>query len=124
MSGSDAGRVHLRLMNEFGCDPPLWDELGGTDGEGLDLSDGLLADLSAFADRWEAAVPAEVFDDRWDGVPVMQQLVSLRYTLLGLRPATRRRTRAEDRTLRELGESLRQRLQDELGDGYRVTYQH
>ncbi|WP_445256614.1 hypothetical protein [Nocardioides aurantiacus] len=116
--------IQLQLANEHGADPPLWDRSGHIGAEGLGLSEGLSSDLSAFAARWEAAVAREVVDDRYDGVPVVQRLVGARYDFLRSRPAERRRRESEDRALRELGESLRERLQHELGDRYRVTYEH
>lgn len=116
--------VEIVLMNEYGGQT-LWDDEGGMDPDKLALSDDLRADLEAFADRWDANVPAEVYDDRWDGVPVMMQLVDLKYALRRkLNPAARRRAEIEDAEMRVLGEQLRVRLQDELGDGYRVTYAH
>ena len=124
MDEREAGTpVHLRLMNEYSVDMPLWDDTGHVGDDGLDLSDELRADLAAFAERWEAAVPDEVFDDRWDGVPVMARLVSARYAVRRLLdPAGRRRAVAEDAAMARLGEQLRARLADELGPAYVVTY--
>lgn len=122
MTGAD-GRIHIRLMNDYSAEMPLWDHEGHTDGSDLPISDGLRADLEAFAARWDAAVPREVTDDRWDGVPVMSDLVRLRYALHRLlHPAEQRAARAEDEAMRALGEELRVRLQEELGDQYVVTY--
>ncbi len=110
-------------MNEYGATMPLWGPEGHTDGEELDLSDELRADLEAFAERWDAWIPREVTDDRWDGVPVMSTLVRLKYaTHRLLHPGEQRAAAAEDAAMRVLGEELRDRLQDELGPGYRVTY--
>ena len=112
-------------MNDYGADVPLWTDDGQTNGEELGLSEALLVDLAAFARRWEASVPPEVFDDRFDGVPILRSLVDVRYSLRRLlRPARRRAAAAEDRELRRLGEELRVRLDLELGDAYDVTYQH
>lgn len=117
--------IELRLMNEYCVDVPLWGDDGHCGEEGLDLSPDLLADLRAFAERWEASISPEAFDDRWDGVPVMQQLVSARYAWQRLiHPSRRRAAAREDEAMRELGAVLRDRLQRELGPRYRVAYHH
>lgn len=118
-------RINIRLMNEYGAEIPLWTDEGLTDGEELGLSDALLSDLASFANRWEASISPEVFDDRWDGVPIMSSLVIARYSLHRLfHPAERREAKAEDAEMRRLGEDLRSRLEHELGSRYCVTYQH
>lgn len=123
--GNEDSRIHILLANEYCVDFPLWPDDDEIDVENLGLSDALSSDLRAFAARWEAAVPAEIFDDRWDGVPVMQQLVDVRYALQRLlNPAGRRQAKAEDEAMQARGEDLRTRLERELGPGYRVTYQH
>lgn len=125
MNRGDEGLIELRLMNDYGAEIPLWGDNGQTDGYELDLSDTLRSDLAVFASRWEASIPAEVYDDRWDGVPVVRSLVAVRHSLRRLvNPAGRRSERAEDAEMRRLGEALRGRLQDELGSRYNVTYQH
>jgi hypothetical protein len=89
------------------------------------VSESLRADLESFADRWEAAIAAEVYDDRYDGVPIMQSLVGGWYALKRIaHPADARKRRTEDARMREVGEKLRSRLQRELGPRYRVTYHH
>lgn len=119
------GPIEIRLMNEYSVGMPLWDSEGLMDGDELELSDALRADLESFADRWQALVPDEVADDRWDGIPVMSSLVSARYSLQRiLNPAAQRDAAAEDAEMRVLGEELRGRLQRELGSDYRVTYRH
>ncbi|MEO6472465.1 MAG: hypothetical protein ABIR57_10995 [Aeromicrobium sp.] len=119
------GPIEIRLMNEYGARMPLWDDEGQTDGEELELSDALRADLQSFANRWEASVPDDVTDDRWDGVPVMSSLVSARYSLQRmLNPTAHRDPAAEDAEMLVLGEGLRSRLEHELGHNYRVTYRH
>jgi hypothetical protein len=118
-------RMTIRLMNDYGVTIPLWDHEGQTDGEELGLSDALRSDLTSFAQRWERSIPDEVFDDRFDGVPVMGSLVVGWHRLRRLAHGSgRRATEAEDAALRILGEDLRSRLQHELGSSYRVTYQH
>ncbi|MCL8249766.1 hypothetical protein AERO_00075 [Aeromicrobium fastidiosum] len=113
--------IHIRVMNEYGGGLPLWPD----DVDDLDLSDGLRADLMAFADRWDAAIDPEVTDDRWDGVPVMQTLVGAKYSLGRLlHPARERSAEAEHEDMRRTGEALAVRVQDELGPAYRVTYVH
>lgn len=115
----------VRVMNDYGIDLPLWLDDPDLDGDDLDLSDGLRADLMAFAERWEAGIDPEVFDDRWAGVPVMDTLVGVRYSLGRLlHPARQRAARAEAKDMRRVGEALAVRVQDELGPAYRVRYQH
>lgn len=117
--------MKVRLMNEYSVTLPLWDDEGLMDGDELELSDALRADLESFASRWEASISDEAFDDRWDGVPVMRWLVSARHSLQRmLNPAAQRDAAAEDTAMRILGEELRDRLQQELGSGYRVIYRH
>ncbi len=120
------GQIRILLMNEYGALIPLWTDDGQTDGEELALSDSLRADLATFSARSEANVPDEVSDDRFDAVPVLRSLASMRYSLRRfMTPAGRRDARAEeDDDMQRVGEGLRDRLQDELGDGYIVTYQH
>ena len=121
----DDDRIHIRLMNEHGGGLPLWPDDIDEDADDLVLSGSLRAELLAFSDRWNASIPAEVTDDRWDGVPIMQQLVAARYALARrLNPARQRADEAEDREMRQTGEVLRLRLEQELGPRYRVTYQH
>jgi hypothetical protein len=118
-------RVHIRLMNEHGGGLPLWPDDVDLDVEELDLSEPLRSDLLAFSDRWNAAIDPEVTDDRWDGVPVMQSLVSARYSLSRLiHPGRQRAVSAEFEEMRRIGEHLRSRLEQELGSEYRVTYHH
>ena len=125
MSENAARPIRIKLMNDYGAEIPLWDEEGHTDGQELGLSESLVGDLAAFAERWEAAVPAEVYDDRYDGDPVKSRLVRMRYGLKRLvNPAERQARIAEHMTMAELGEGLRSRLQTELGPDYRVTYHH
>lgn len=115
----------VRLMNDYGAELPLWLDDPDLDGDDLDLSDELRADLMAFAERWEAGIDPEVFDDRWDGVFVMQSLVSAKYMLNRLvHPARQRAARADAKDMRRVGEALAVRVQDELGPAYRVRYQH
>lgn len=122
---ADDDVIELRLMNEYSVSVPLWDDYGHCGEEGLDLSPALLAELRAFAERWESSVSPEVYDDRWDGVPVMQKLVSARYAWRRLiRPSQRRAAAREDEAMRELGAVLRDHVQRELGPRYRVTYLH
>jgi hypothetical protein len=79
----------------------------------------------AFADRWEAAIPPEVFDDRWDGVPIMRSLVSARYAVgRWLHPARAQAAAEEHEAMRRTGAALAQRVQNELGPRYAVTYVH
>ena len=112
-------------MNEYDCELPLWPDDLETDVEELDLSDGMLYDLRAFAARWDAAISPEATDDRWDGVPIMRSLVSARYSLDRLvHPARQRAYAAEFEAMRRIGEDLRVRLERELGPDYRVTYHH
>lgn len=122
---SDDGHIRIRLMNEYGARIPLWADDGQTDGEELALSDSLRADLATFAARWEANVPDEVSDDRFDAVPVLRSLASMRYSLRRfMHPKRRRDAGVEEQDMRRVGEDLRNRLQHELGDGYIVTYRH
>jgi len=115
----------IRLMNEYGGGMPLWDDEGQTDGDELGLSDALRADILAFSKRWESSISPEVFDDRWDGNPLMSRLTSARYAMQRLlHPGARRAALVERDDMRRLGEQLRDRLQHELGDGYQVTYHH
>ena len=114
----------IRVMGEHGGGECLWGPEGLTDGEQLGLSAGLRRDLVAFGDRWEANVPRSVTDDRWDGVPVMSRLVSLKYAVLDRRPSVRRAAKAESAAMRALGESLAARVQAEVGPEFVVTYQH
>ncbi len=117
--------VHLRVMNEYCCDLPLWPDDPETDAYELDLSDGLRDDLMAFAARWNAAVDPAVADDRWDGIPVLQALVDAKHSLARLlHPARERAAEAEREDMRRLGEDLAVRVQHELGSAYRVTYVH
>lgn len=118
--------IHVRVMNEYGVKLPLWLDIDNDDDEeDLVLSESLRADLRAFADRWDAAIDPEVFDDRWTGVPVMQTLVSVKYSLGRLlHPARERASKAEYEDMRLTGEALAVRVQDELGPAYRVTYVH
>ncbi|MFC5676584.1 hypothetical protein [Aeromicrobium endophyticum] len=117
--------IGIRVMNEYGGGLPLWPDDVDTDVEALDLSAGLRTDLMAFADRWDAAIPPEVYDDRWDGVPVMQLLVRAKYALgRRLHPARERAVKAEDEAIRRTGESLAVRVQQELGPGFDVAYVH
>src|SRR5689334_13415525 len=112
-------------MNEYGGGMPLWDDEGQTDGDELGLSEALRADLQAFSARWESSIPAEVFDDRWDGNPLMSRLTDARHAVHRLtHPGARRGAVAEDAEMRRIGEQLRDRVQHELGSGYRVTYHH
>lgn len=112
-------------MNEYGGCLPLWADDIDIDVDDLVLSDSLVSDLEAFAVRWNAAISPEVSDDRWDGVPIMQSLVSARYTLGRLlHPGRERALEAEHEEMRRIGEQLRARLERELGPGYCVTYVH
>ncbi|CAN5294650.1 hypothetical protein BH09ACT10_BH09ACT10_26200 [soil metagenome] len=45
------GRIEIRLMNEYGATILLWDFEGHTDGDELDLTDGLRTDLAKLRDR-------------------------------------------------------------------------
>jgi hypothetical protein len=124
-TGHEDDRIHIRLMNEYGGGLPLWPDDLDTDVDDLDLSDSLRADLEAFVERWDASIPPEVYDDRWDGVPVMQSLVRMRYALGRLlHPARERAAVVEDEQMRRIGADLRDRLEHELGPRYRVTYVH
>lgn len=124
-SCAEHGQVHVRLMNEYGGGLPLWPDDPDVDADQLGLTADLASDLISFSDRWDGATDPEVTDDRWDGVPVMQQLVSVRYALGRLlHAATRRAAAVEDEEMRRIGESLRARVEQELGPRYRVTYQH
>jgi len=117
--------IHIRVMNEYGGGLPLWPDDIDDDVDDLDLGDDLRADLMAFADRWEAGIDPEVYDDRWTGVPVMQDLVRVRYALSRrLHPARERAAEAEHEDMRRIGEALAVRVQDELGPAYRVRYVH
>lgn len=118
-------RIHIRLMNEYSCEVPLWPSIDmDTNVEQL-ISDELLSDLRAFASRWDAAISPEVSDDRWDGVAIMQSMVRARYALDRLvHPARRRAAATESEEMRSIGEVLRVRLESELGPHYRVTYVH
>lgn len=118
-------RIQIRLMNEYWVTIPLWDDEGQTDGEELGLSEELYADLASFQRRWEASIPADVFDDRFDGYPVVRFLVeSGRSLRRRANMAARRAAEQEDAELRRLGEELRDRLERELGSRYRVIYKH
>lgn len=118
-------RNEIRLMNEYTVTMPLRDDEGQTDDEELGLSEALRSDLASFASRWESSIPPDVYDDRFDHLPVVRSLVDAGRTLRRLlKPAQRRAVKAEYAEMRRLGEGLRDRLQNELGDGYRVTYQH
>lgn len=111
-------------MNDYGafC---LWDDEGGTDAEALGLTAGLAADLEAFAQRWDESIPADVFDDRFDHLPVVRSVVDgLRAVRWRLDHERRRAAETEDDAIRVLGEELAVRVQDELGPGYRVRYLH
>lgn len=117
--------IHIRLMNEYGGGLPLWPEDIDEDVDDLRLGDDLRAELMAFADRWDRSIPPEVYDDRWDGVPGMQQLVAAKYRADRLlHPARGRAAAQEDEDMRRIGEALAIRVQDELGPRYRVTYVH
>ena len=117
--------IHIRVMNEYCVSLPLWPDDIDVDAEELELSEGLLTDLMTFADRWDAAIDPEVADDRWDGIPVMQNLVSAKYALGRLlHPARERAAEAESEDMRRSGEALAVRVQDELGPTYRVRYVH
>jgi hypothetical protein len=117
--------IHIRVMNDYCGGLPLWPDHPDDDVEELDLSEGLRADLMAFADRWDAAIDPEVTDDRWDGVPVMQRLVDVKHSLGRLlHPARERAAEAEREDIRRTGEALAVRVQDELGPAYRVRYVH
>lgn len=112
-------------MNEYSATIPLWDDEGQTDGEELGLSDALRSDLASFTNRWEASIPDEVHDDRFDHIPVARSLVNAWRSLRRLaNPAGRRAAEADDVEMRNLGEELRGRLQNELGPRFHVTYQH
>ena len=118
-------RPTIRLMNEYFVTMPLWDDEGQTDGEDLGLSDALRADLESFASRWNAAIPHEVFDDRFEHLRVVGTVVDMWRALRRLAdPAGRRAAATEDAELRRLGEELRARLEDELDGRYRVVYRH
>lgn len=126
---SDGGPIEIRLMNEYSVEMPLWDDEGLMADDELDLSDALRADLMSFARRWADSIPSDVFDDRWEGdtimSSIMSSIMSARYALPRLlNPFARRRAVAEDLKMRRLGAELRDRLQLELGSGYRVTYRH
>ncbi|MCL3818353.1 hypothetical protein [Aeromicrobium wangtongii] len=124
MSAAD-DRIHIRLMNEYGGGLPLWPDDIDFDVDELHLSDSLTSDLEAFAARWDASISPEVYDDRWDGVPVMQSLVRARYALGRLlHPSRERAAAAEHDEMRRIGAELRDRLEQELGPAYRVTYVH
>ncbi|TCI98838.1 hypothetical protein [Aeromicrobium sp. IC_218] len=117
--------IEVRVMNEYGVDFPLWfdDEDGPDDPDEVELSPQLTQDLEAFAARWQAWDVPEVYEDRWDGVPIMQTLASWRWPLLRLlNPRRRSRDKAEAAAMHELGEQLARRVQDELGPRYAVTY--
>ena len=118
-------RINIRLMNEYSASIPLWTDEGQTDGEELGLSDALRGDLRLFAHRWEASIPNDVFDDRFDAIPIVRSLVDTWRSLRRrVNPAARRSAEAEDVELRRLGEELRGRLEFELGSRYVVTYKH
>lgn len=130
MESPDEGLpIEIDLMNEYGGGMPLWDR---TDREDLDdewwselLSRDLQTDLQAFADRWQAAVPDEISDDRFDHLPLVPLVVDAARAVRRLfRPAERRALAVELSALRAQGEELRDRLQAELGDEYRVSYVH
>lgn len=118
--------VGLRLMNDYCVDLPLWldhDADDDLDEEHLGLSDGLVADLRAFAARWEANISPEVSDDRWDNNRVMRRVTQAKYAFGRLVHPARERAVAEEWVeIRRVGEALRDRLEDELGPRFRVTY--
>lgn len=117
--------IRIRVMNEYGGGLPLWPGDIDDDIDDLNLSDALRADLMAFVDRWDAAISPEVYDDRWDGVPVMQQLVSAKHALGRLlHPGRERAAETEHEEMRLIGEDLAVSVQRELGPAYRVTYVH
>lgn len=115
--------IEVRVMNEHGVDFPLWDDEGELGPEDVPLSPQLIADLMAFAARWQDWDVPEAYEDRWDGVPIMQTLAGWKWPLKRLlSPALRRREKAEAAAIEELGEELARRVQDELGPRYAVTY--
>ena len=116
----------IELVNEYGVDFPVWDdEEGLLDPDDLDLTPALVADLRQFAALWQAGIPAEVYDDRFDGVPVLDALVRARHRLMRrLDPSRRPPPEASDEAMRARGKELAARLQAELGDGVVVTYHH
>lgn len=118
--------IHVRVMNDYGMDLPLWLDIDlDIDVDDLELSEPLRADLMAFAERWDAAIDPEVYDDRWIGVPVMQTLVSAKYSLDRLlHPERRRAAQAQAEAMLRTGEALATRVQDELGPAYEVGYVH
>lgn len=125
-SPTEGQPIEIRLMNEYGGGMPLWDVADLDDEWWSELLTGELeSDLEKFADRWSATVPDEIFDDRFDHLPVVPRVIdAARAVRRLLRPAERRALAVEMTALRAQGEELRNRLQAELGDGYRVTYVH
>lgn len=111
-------------MNDHSVDFPLWGQVDFDDEALADLlSDDLNADLRAFARRWEAAVPDWVFDDRFDHLPLVPSLMDAGRAVRRLmNPAARRAAEREDAAIRAEGERLRERVQDELGPAYVVSY--
>ncbi|MDO9380722.1 MAG: hypothetical protein Q7T56_17910 [Nocardioidaceae bacterium] len=117
--------IAVKIMNEYSVDMPLWYVDAQDDGDDLPISDGLRRDLRAFARRWDDTVDDDVFDDRFDRMPPVRFVVdSWRSLTWRLSPGKQQHAASEDAALRQTGERLRVRLQDELGDGYRVTYHH
>jgi hypothetical protein len=117
--------IGVRVMNEYGVGFPLWfdDEDGPDDPDEVELSPALTAVLEAFAARWEANIDPAVWDDRFDGIPVVRDLVEWGRALRNwANPGRRRREKAEAAAMEELGEQLARRVQDELGPRYAVTY--
>ncbi|WP_222593349.1 hypothetical protein [Aeromicrobium flavum] len=118
-------QIQIDLMNEYCVDMPLWDREGSADDGwwGPLLSVELKSDLRSFQERWEAAVPEEVFDDRFDDLPFVQMVVDAgRAVRRFFHPAERRAVAREAAAIEAQGELLRDRLQQELGNRYRVTY--
>ncbi|WP_019144971.1 hypothetical protein [Aeromicrobium massiliense] len=118
-------RIEVRVMNEYGVDFPLWGsdgDIGPDDPEDAGLSPELTADLHAFAARWEAHLGPDASDDRFDRFPVLPALVDRWRRLRASVDREGVQREAEATAIKELGEQLAHRVQDELGPRYAVSY--
>lgn len=119
----DDDLLRVRIMNERGVDLPLWPADVDDDVDDLPISDELRSDLMSLTARWAANLDMSVFEDRWVGTPIMEQLDRARYALdRWLHPARQRAARREAREIDRLREQLAVRVGQELGPRYRVTY--
>lgn len=118
--------IEVRVMNEYGVDFPLWGsdgDVGPDDPEDAGLSPQLTADLMAFAARWEAHQGLDGSDDRFDRFPVLPALVDRWRRVRGsVDREGAQDWEAEADAIKELGEELARRVQDELGPRFAVTY--